>query len=160
MRHGAHGFLGELNLLSGQTVYLTAVVTQPMTYIAVEREVLRRLLLEEHDLVVLDADPLADIRNSDKISGVMVNGRLYNPVSMDEIGETFARLTPALEALRRPEPQARPAVALEEGAAAEANPVRRVGYPEDIAATAAFLCSDEASYITGQTLYVDGGAKI
>ena len=45
-------------------------------------------------------------------------------------------------------------------AAAEANPVRRVGYPEDIAAAAAFLCSDEASYITGQTLYVDGGAKI
>ncbi len=43
---------------------------------------------------------------------------------------------------------------------AEANPVRRVGYPEDIAAAAAFLCSDEASYITGQTLYVDGGAKI
>jgi 3-oxoacyl-[acyl-carrier protein] reductase len=45
-------------------------------------------------------------------------------------------------------------------AAADRNPVRRVGYPEDIASTAAFLCSDEASYITGQTLYVDGGAKI
>ena len=45
-------------------------------------------------------------------------------------------------------------------AAAEANPVKRVGYPEDIAAAAAFLCSDEASYITGQTLYVDGGAKL
>jgi 3-oxoacyl-[acyl-carrier protein] reductase len=43
---------------------------------------------------------------------------------------------------------------------AEANPVRRVGQPEDIAAAAAFLCSDEASYITGQTLYVDGGAKL
>ncbi|MCW2828213.1 MAG: short-chain dehydrogenase/reductase, partial [Marmoricola sp.] len=43
---------------------------------------------------------------------------------------------------------------------AEANPIKRVGYPEDIAAAAAFLCSDEASYITGQTLYVDGGAKI
>jgi 3-oxoacyl-[acyl-carrier protein] reductase len=43
---------------------------------------------------------------------------------------------------------------------AEANPVKRVGTPEDIAAAAAFLCSDEASYITGQTLYVDGGAKI
>ena len=40
---------------------------------------------------------------------------------------------------------------------AEANPVRRVGYPEDIAAAAAFLCSDEASYITGQTLSVSGG---
>ncbi len=45
-------------------------------------------------------------------------------------------------------------------AAAQANPVRRVGFPEDIAAAAAFLCSDEASYITGQTLYVDGGAKL
>jgi 3-oxoacyl-[acyl-carrier protein] reductase len=45
-------------------------------------------------------------------------------------------------------------------AAAERTPVRRVGYPEDIAAAAAFLCSDEASYITGQTLYVDGGAKL
>jgi 3-oxoacyl-[acyl-carrier protein] reductase len=45
-------------------------------------------------------------------------------------------------------------------AAAERTPVRRVGQPEDIAATAAFLCSDEASFITGQTLYVDGGARI
>ncbi len=43
---------------------------------------------------------------------------------------------------------------------ADANPVKRVGFPEDIAAAAAFLCSDEASYITGQTLYVDGGAKL
>jgi 3-oxoacyl-[acyl-carrier protein] reductase len=45
-------------------------------------------------------------------------------------------------------------------AAAERTPVRRVGYPDDIAAAAAFLCSDEASFITGQTLYVDGGARV
>jgi 3-oxoacyl-[acyl-carrier protein] reductase len=45
-------------------------------------------------------------------------------------------------------------------AAAAATPVRRVGTPADIAAVAAFLCSDEASYVTGQTLYVDGGAKL
>lgn len=43
---------------------------------------------------------------------------------------------------------------------AEANPVKRVGLPADIAAAAAFLCADEASYITGQTLYVDGGGKL
>jgi len=45
-------------------------------------------------------------------------------------------------------------------AVADANPVRRVGYPEDIAAAAAFLASDEASYVTGQTLYVDGGHTV
>ena len=32
VRHGPSGFLGEVNLLSGQTVYLTAVVTEPMRY--------------------------------------------------------------------------------------------------------------------------------
>ena len=45
-------------------------------------------------------------------------------------------------------------------AAAKANPVRRVGWPEDIAAAVAYLCSEEAGYVTGQTLYVDGGAKV
>ena len=34
VRHGASGFLGEVNLLSGQSVFVTAVVTQPMRYIA------------------------------------------------------------------------------------------------------------------------------
>jgi thioredoxin reductase (NADPH) len=47
VRHGARGFLGEINLLSGQTVFLTAVVTEPMRYIAVDREILRQLLFED-----------------------------------------------------------------------------------------------------------------
>jgi len=45
-------------------------------------------------------------------------------------------------------------------AAADMLPVRRVGYPADIAAAAAFLCSHEASFITGQTIYVDGGQTL
>ena len=36
-------------------------------------------------------------------------------------------------------------------------PVRRIGTPADMAAAAAFLCSDLAGYITGQVLIVDGG---
>jgi 3-oxoacyl-[acyl-carrier protein] reductase len=39
----------------------------------------------------------------------------------------------------------------------ETVPLGRVGYPEDIAGAVAFLASDDASYITGQILYVDGG---
>jgi len=37
------------------------------------------------DLLVLDADPSADIRNSDKVHRVMLNGRLYDPLTMNEV---------------------------------------------------------------------------
>jgi thioredoxin reductase (NADPH) len=50
VRHGASGFLGEMNLLTGQQVFLTAVVTEPMTYVAVDRAELRKLLLEDAPL--------------------------------------------------------------------------------------------------------------
>src|SRR6266576_3486494 len=50
VRHGASGFLGELNLLSGQTVFLTAVVTEPLRYVAVDRDVLRALLFDDGPL--------------------------------------------------------------------------------------------------------------
>ena len=39
-------------------------------------------------------------------------------------------------------------------------PANRIGSPEDIAHAALFLASDEASYITGQTITVDGGRVI
>ena len=39
-------------------------------------------------------------------------------------------------------------------------PLQKGGKPEDIAAAATFLCSDEAHYITGQTLYVCGGRSL
>jgi NAD(P)-dependent dehydrogenase (short-subunit alcohol dehydrogenase family) len=39
-------------------------------------------------------------------------------------------------------------------------PLRRLGEPSDIAAAAVFLASDAASWITGTTLVIDGGALV
>jgi thioredoxin reductase (NADPH) len=50
VRHGESKFLGEMNLLTGQTVFLTAVVTAPLRYIAVERDALRPLLFDDGPL--------------------------------------------------------------------------------------------------------------
>ncbi|WP_435259891.1 SDR family NAD(P)-dependent oxidoreductase [Thioclava sp. FR2] len=43
------------------------------------------------------------------------------------------------------------------GTWSKVTPLRRVGVPEDIAGPVVFLCSPAASFITGQTIWVDGG---
>lgn len=42
-------------------------------------------------------------------------------------------------------------------ASAERTPMRRMGTPEEFGALCAFLCSDQAGFITGQTIGIDGG---
>ena len=78
--------------------------------------------------------------------GINVNAIAPGFIATEMTDATAARLKMDVDEFRR--------------LTAEANPVKRVGHPEDIAAAAAFLASDEASYITGQILYVDGGGKL
>jgi thioredoxin reductase (NADPH) len=49
-RHGPSKFLGEVNLLSGQAAFVTAMAAKPLRYIAIEREALRALLFEDGPL--------------------------------------------------------------------------------------------------------------
>ena len=93
VRHGAHGFLGELNLLSGQTVYVTAVVTEPMRYIAVDRDVLRRLLFDDSQLS--DVVTSAFVRRRDAL-------QQHDGLGMEIIGARSSEATRAMvEFVRR-----------------------------------------------------------
>ena len=47
--------------------------------------------------------------------------------------------------------------ATDESAAAAAHPLNRLGEPEEVARAITFLCSDQASWITGVVVPVDGG---
>jgi 2-hydroxycyclohexanecarboxyl-CoA dehydrogenase len=61
--------------------------------------------------------------------------------------------TPLLEGMAAADPSGTQLVE----SLARAVPMRRLGEPEDVAAAVAFLASERAGYITGQTLSVSGG---
>src|SRR5262249_19788275 len=64
IRHRPSGFLGELNLLSGQTVFVNAIVAEPLRYIAVERAALLSLMNDDVPLSNLLLSTFIDRREA------------------------------------------------------------------------------------------------
>ncbi|HEX2539929.1 MAG TPA: glucose 1-dehydrogenase [Caldimonas sp.] len=75
--------------------------------------------------------------------GIRVNVVSPGPIETPLFGRTGGMTAEAVQAMK--------------GAWAERNPMRRFGTPEEVAAAVLFLASDEASFITGVDLLVDGG---
>jgi 3-oxoacyl-[acyl-carrier protein] reductase len=77
--------------------------------------------------------------------GVTANAVAPGFIVTDMTAETAARMKVGFEAFQE--------------YAANEIPVRRVGRPEDVANVVNFLASDEASFVSGQTIYVAGGPR-
>ncbi len=93
---GAHGQLQGLGahwelwmLVQGGASPLQAIRCATLNgaaYLGMEKEIGSLESGKLADLVVMDDNPLDDIRNSERIKYVMVNGRIYDSLSMNEIG--------------------------------------------------------------------------
>src|SRR6476659_8687352 len=92
LRHGPSGFLGELNLLSGQTVFVTAVATQPLRYTAVDRDAMRSLLYDD--------EPLSDLVLSTFIARREALQRVQG-IGLEIVGPRSSQATMAMLAFAR-----------------------------------------------------------
>lgn len=77
-------------VLGGMTPHqaLRAATLNPARYLGLDADIGSLEPGKLADLVVIDGDPLADIRVSDRVALVMQNGRLYDAASMNEVGAT------------------------------------------------------------------------
>ena len=115
----------------------------------------------EHGGSVVNVASVAGLRASPGIGMYGISKAALIRLTM----ELAAELSPGIRvnAVAPAVVKTRFATALYEGReeqVAAAYPLKRLGVPEDIAGAVAFLLSDQASWITGQTLVLDGGVTL
>ena len=93
----------------------------------------------KHALIGLTKAIVCDYAEQGIRANAICPGQIYTPM-WEQVNEEMRRDPEAYERFNRSQ-----------------NPMRRLGLPEEIAAAAAFLASEESSHITGVALPVDGG---
>ncbi|MDP2635395.1 MULTISPECIES: amidohydrolase family protein [unclassified Pseudoalteromonas] len=66
---------------------LRAATLDPAKYIGLDKNIGSLEVGKLADLVVIDGNPLKNIRDTDKVDYTMINGRLFNAATMNEVGE-------------------------------------------------------------------------
>lgn len=120
-----------------------------------------RAWLAEHGGAIVNLSSIAGVRSAPNIGFYGATKAMINSITAllaAELGPTIRvnAVAPAVVKTRF-------ATALYEGReqqAAQAYPLGRLGLPEDIGGVVAFLLSDAAAWITGQTLVIDGGVSL
>jgi imidazolonepropionase-like amidohydrolase len=73
---------------------LATATINPARYLGMDKDIGSLEQGKLADLVIIDANPLDDIRNTDRISHVMINGRLYRAEDLGEEVTGASELTP------------------------------------------------------------------
>ena len=119
----------------GRVVFITSItVRQPIANLVLSNS-LRAAVTGLSKSLALELAP----------DGVAVNCIAPGTILTDRIRQLHGGAGNLEESLRR---------------AAESIPAKRIGSPDELGALCAFLCSEQAGYITGQTIGIDGGALV
>ncbi len=151
-----YGSLVDLDLAAARKIFEVNVLSS----LAWVQEVARTGLAERGGAIV-NVSSVAGLRTSGGIAFYGITKAALNHLTLNLAAELAP--TVRVNAVAPAVVKTRFATALyenDEEAVASTYPLKRLGVPSDVAGAVAFLVSDDAAWITGQTLAIDGGALL